>query len=64
MEISLLLVLVLIVGAGSSGSETLGRLFGTYRKVSDARQRLRRSFNPLNYLRPPGKDDSRKPPEA
>jgi Sec-independent protein translocase protein TatA len=57
MEISLLLlVLVLCVGIGPS-SRMLGRLFGGYRKVNAAKQQLKGSFNPLNYLQPRQKDD-------
>jgi hypothetical protein len=51
MEISLLLILVLIFGVGPS-SQVLGRLFGTYRKVNEAKRSLKGSFNPLNYLSP------------
>lgn len=58
MEISLLLlVLVLIFGAGPS-SQLLGKLFGTYRKVNAAKQQLTGSFNPLSYLHPKSKDDT------
>lgn len=58
MEISLLLVvLVLIFGVGPS-TRLLGRVFGTYRKVNDAKQQLTGSFNPLSYLNPKSKDDT------
>jgi len=58
MEISLLLVvLVLIFGIGPS-SQLLGKLFGTYRKVNNARQQLKGSINPLNLLGPKSNDRS------
>jgi len=63
MEIALLLlVLVLIFGVGPS-TQLLGRLFGTYRKVNNAKQQLTGSFNPLTYLKPGGHDDNSAPKE-
>jgi len=57
MEIALLVaVVVMLFGVGPSG-RLLGRLFGTYRKVSGVKDQVRSSLNPLNYLRPDDRDD-------
>ena len=59
LEIGLLvLVLVLLFGVGPSG-RILGRLFGTYTRVNDAKRRFTSSFNPLSFLR---SDDPKDPP--
>ncbi|HKI51303.1 MAG TPA: hypothetical protein VJ995_04465 [Geothermobacteraceae bacterium] len=62
MEISLLLVvLVLIFGIGPS-SQLLGKLFGTYRKVNDAKQQLTGSFHPLSLLNRTNPERPAEPP--
>jgi len=61
MEIALLVVvLVLVFGPGRAGN-LLGQAFGAIKKVDRAKQQVRDSVNPLNYLKP---DEAGKPTPA
>ena len=50
LEIALILLVVILVFGGRRVGNMLGKTYGTYRKVDETRQDLRRKFSLSNLL--------------